>query len=165
MFSLLYLSIIIITFFKDTDFIALGHNNNAWNVIRSEFDQILLNHSRDCGASVHELTRVDSIQFSHTDPSRPISATWTHSPSQQKVTGTTEFTYLIDASGRAGILSTAYLKNRHFNASLKNIAVWAYWKGVGTYGLGTTRQGAPWFEALTGNFPSAYVSIVLNGNI
>jgi flavine halogenase len=43
-----------------------------------------------------------------------------------------------------------YLKNRHFNASLKNIAIWGYWKDVGTYGVGTEREGAPWFEALTG---------------
>jgi flavin-dependent dehydrogenase len=42
---------------------------------------------------------------------------------------------------------------RHFNASLKNIAVWGYWTGVGSYGKGTPREGSPWFEALVGTTP------------
>ena len=47
-------------------------------------------------------------------------------------------------------MSTKYLKNRNFTESLKNIATWGYWAGAGTYGEGTARAGAPWFEALTG---------------
>jgi flavin-dependent dehydrogenase len=135
-----------------TDFVALGQDNNAWNVVRSEFDELLLNHARTTGANVFELTRVKSLAFSPTDPFKPVSATWTHTPSSgtdSRVTGTTTFDYLVDASGRAGIISTTHLKNRHFNESLKNIAVWGYWKDVGTYGVGTEREGAPWFEALT----------------
>ena len=135
-----------------------------------------MNHARSSGASVYELTKVTSLSFSPSDPTKPISASWTHSPppsplsppasptsnssnisnnveSAEKplpITGTTTFTHLIDATGRAGILSTGYLKNRHFNASLKNVAVWGYWRGVGSYGVGTKREGSPWFEALTG---------------
>jgi hypothetical protein len=53
-------------------------------------------------------------------------------------------------------MSTKYLKNRNFTESLRNIAVWGYWTGTRTYGEGTTRAGAPWFEALTGtNFSEA----------
>ena len=47
-------------------------------------------------------------------------------------------------------MSTKYLKNRNFIKSLKNIAVWGYWTGVGSYGEGTTRANAPLSEALTG---------------
>lgn len=144
-----------------TDFTAIGPNNNAWNVIRSEFDQLVMNHARTSGASIYELTKVTGISFSSTDPSQPSSVTWSHKTPQpisfdgklvsssSTSVGTTTFTYLIDATGRAGILSTKYLKNRYFNASLKNLAVWGYWKNVGVYGVGTPRQGAPWFEALT----------------
>lgn len=64
--------------------------------------------------------------------------------------GTIAFNYLVDATGRAGLMSAKYLKNRRFTESLKNIAVWGYWTGVGSYGEGTERAGAPWFEALTG---------------
>ena len=126
-----------------------------------------MNHARTCGASIYEQTKVTSISFSDTDPSQPVSVTWTHTPPSsplsppaspaissqappcQSITGSTAFTYLIDATGRAGIMSTKYLKNRNFTQSLKNIAVWGYWRDVGSYGVGTPRQGAPWFEALT----------------
>ncbi|KAK7057507.1 Sulochrin halogenase [Favolaschia claudopus] len=155
-----------------TDFMALGTDNAAFNVTRSEFDHLLMNHARSSGVSVYEQTKVTSISFSPTDSKRPISASWSHIPPPSPlsppasptttthvipeqpvephvVTGTTTFTHLIDASGRAGVMSTMYLKNRHFNSSLKNIAVWGYWKEAGTYGLGTAREGSPWFEALT----------------
>ena len=140
--------------------------------MRSEFDEILLKHARSCGAKVTELIRVKSLSFSAIDPSRPISASWTRTPCSSSAmeddlptipdTGTTTFDYLIDATGRAGLISTNYLKNRYFNASLKNIAIWGYWRDVGTYGLGTEREGAPWFEALTGELPQNAVWSRLN---
>jgi len=153
--------------------------------VRSEFDQLLLNHARASGAAVYEQTRVDAVHFDPSDPERPVSVSWTHTPPQGlpsppaspttstfarilrrfssteepahtsggAVQGTTAFTHVIDASGRAGLMSTRYLHNRRFNASLKNIAVWGYWKEVESYGQGTQRSGAPWFEALTGKSP------------
>jgi flavin-dependent dehydrogenase len=140
-----------------SNFVALDEKTNAWNVVRSQFDDLLLKHSGSLGAKVFESTRVKSLGFSPTDPSKPISATWIHTPSTHDgpdpkdsgVTGTTTFDYLVDASGRAGIISTGHLKNRHFNESLRNIAVWGYWKDVTTYAAGTPREGAPWFEGLT----------------
>ena len=90
------------------------------------------------------------------------------SPGSHRATGRTSFDYLVDASGRAGLLSTKYapvhnifatlpnkvlhryLKNRRYNQSLKNVAVWGYWKGTGMYGKGTDRENAPFFEALSG---------------
>jgi flavin-dependent dehydrogenase len=135
-----------------TDFIAFGHGNHAWNVVRSEFDELLLNHSKTCGAQVFEQTRVKALNFSPTDPTRPVSVDWVHTPyngsSTTPVAGTTTFDFLVDASGRAGVMS-AHLKNRKFNESLRNLATWGYWTGTGTYGKGTPREGAPWFEALT----------------
>ncbi|KAJ6576858.1 FAD binding domain-containing protein [Mycena sp. CBHHK59/15] len=169
-----------------TDFMALGTENAAFNVVRSEFDHFLMNHARSTGASVYEQTKVTSISFSPVDPARPISVSWSHispptplsppsSPTATKtpipdklepgvITGSTTFTHLIDATGRAGIMSTGYLKNRHFNSSLKNVAVWGYWTGVGTYGLGTAREGAPWFEALTDESGWAWFIPLHNGS-
>lgn len=46
-----------------------------------------------------------------------------------------------------------YLKNRKYNQSLKNVAVWGYWRGTGMYGKGTSRENAPYFEALSGTHP------------
>ena len=121
---------------------------------------------------VYEQTKVTSLQFDTGVCKRPISASWSHVPPPVPVSppvtpvlaedtpviikplpiieGSTTFKYLIDATGRAGIMSTRYLKNRHFNSSLKNIALWGYWTGVAQYGAGTEREGAPWFEALQG---------------
>ncbi|KAF5351714.1 hypothetical protein D9756_007522 [Leucocoprinus leucothites] len=178
-----------------TDFVALGHNNNAWNVVRSEFDQLLLNHARASGAAVYEQTKVDAIHFDPSNPERPVSVSWTHTPppglpsppaspttstfsrilrrfsnaeqpsnTTGPVQGTTAFTHVIDASGRAGLMSTRYLHSRRFNASLKNIAVWGYWKGAKIYGEGTQRGGAPWFEALTDESGWAWFIPLHNGS-
>lgn len=166
-----------------TDFVALGHKNHAWNVVRSEFDQMLLNHARSAGVGVYEQTRVQSINFSQDDPSRPVSVQWSHTapslpmtppesptagaflldyvrrvsfstpqppstpPISESFEGKTTFDYVVDASGRTGVMA-GYLKNRKFNESLRNIAIWGYWTRTGTYGKGTSREGAPWFEAL-----------------
>src|ERR1700742_4599498 len=116
---------------------------------------MLLSHARSLGVSVHQLTKVTAIHFSSEDHSKPTSLSWSHIGSssletESPISGITTFDYLFDASGRVGIMSTKYLKNRHFNASLKNVAVWGYWKNGGTYGIMSSREGAPWFEALTG---------------
>lgn len=108
----------------------------------------MLRHSAKCGALVFEETKVTSVEFegAPTD-SRPISVSW---KTAQGTTGKTTFDYLIDASGRNGILSTKYLNSRKFNNSLKNVASWGYWKNTGMYKHGTVREGSPFFEALSG---------------
>ena len=123
----------------------------AWNVVRSEFDNLLLEHASLHGVKVYDNTKVDSLEFDESN--KPVSAAYTRRPSSDAgdtVNGTITFRYIVDATGRAGMMSTKYLKNRRFTESLKNIAVWGYWTGAGSYGIGTTRAGAPWFEALTG---------------
>jgi hypothetical protein len=94
---------------------------------------------------VFEETTVTSLDF---DGTRPVSAAYTTSIG---VKGTFAFDYLVDASGRYGLMSNKYLKNRKMSPSLKNVAVWGYWKGGGVYAPGTHRQNSPYFEALTGS--------------
>lgn len=146
----------------DTDFLAAGGpDSHAWNVVRSEADELLFRHAESSGARTFEAVKVNSIQFESAldtsagenngqslNPGRPVSASW--SLTDNSATGTISFDYLIDASGRNGILSTRYLKNRKFNQSLKNSANWGYWKGAGVYGVGTHKEGSPFFEALHG---------------
>lgn len=118
--------------------------------MRSEFDEILLRHAAESGARVCEGVQVTGIEFSSgADNKRPVLAEWT---SDRGGCGKIRFNWLVDASGRVGIMSTKYLKNRKFNQALKNIAFWGYWTGAGLYGAGTKRQNAPWFEALTGMY-------------
>ncbi|KAF3288769.1 hypothetical protein TWF970_005824 [Orbilia oligospora] len=145
------------------DFRALqGPNGFAWNLIRSEFDDLVFRYAGTCGARIFEETKVENIEFepcsiqtvpgSKEDSSglfharKPVSANWV-----RKIDGTSgsiTFKYLIDASGRQGVLSTKYLKNRKFNENLKNVASWAYWKSDNVYAAGTPTEGAPYFEAL-----------------
>ena len=119
----------------------------------------MFRHAGKCGAEIFDGVKVDSIEFSPSDkqdaitesdapnPGRPVSASWSRKDGSS---GQIKFDYLVDASGRAGLVSTKYLKNRKNNQGLKNIANWGYWKGASDYAIGTPRQGQPFFEALSG---------------
>lgn len=157
---------------QDTDFLeAGGPDAYAWNLIRSESDDLLFRHAGTCGAHIFDETKIDAIQF-ETDsnatspdqnvnsdgvlnPGRPVSATWVR---KDGTSGSINFKYLVDASGRHGILSTKYLKNRKFNDNFKNVANWAYWKSDNLYGPGTHMEGSPYFEGLDGEFHERVIS-------
>ena len=128
----------------------------------------MFRHAGQCGAEIFDGVKVDSIEFvpwenqdmtvdsSLLNPGRPVSASWSR---KDGTSGKIKFDYLVDASGRAGLVSTKYLKNRKNNQGLKNIANWGYWKGAEDYAPGTPRQGQPLFEALSGSFiPPIFIS-------
>ncbi|KZV68748.1 FAD/NAD-P-binding domain-containing protein [Peniophora sp. CONT] len=146
-----------------TDFATLDSESSivTWNVVRSEFDDALLKYAAKSGVRVFEDTKVTSIRFD--DPEctmRPTACDW---KTKTGTEGTLQFSWLIDASGRAGIMSTQYLHNRKYNASLKNVACWGYWKGGAMYAPGTEREDAPWFEALTDESGWAWYIPLHNG--
>ena len=117
----------------------------------------MLDHAETSGAHTFQGVKVESIQFtpapdfpedtSIINLGRAASAIW--SRKADGATGSIKFDYLVDASGRNGIMSTRYLKNRKFNTALKNVAYWGYWKGAKSYAPGTKQEGFPLFEALT----------------
>ncbi|RDA93944.1 hypothetical protein CP533_4996 [Ophiocordyceps camponoti-saundersi (nom. inval.)] len=130
----------------------------AWNVTRSDFDDQLFKYAGECGAKIFDGTKVNEIQFEKCadmkihgqtaddlKPGRPVSATWSRKDGTK---GSISFDYLIDGSGRQGVLSTKYLKNRSFNESFRSIAFWGYWKNTGVTHKGTPREGYTTFEAL-----------------
>ncbi|KAI6781324.1 Flavine halogenase ascD [Emericellopsis cladophorae] len=140
-----------------TDFLAAGGPNNyAWNVVRSEADNLMFQHAGESGAKIFDGVQVKSIQFENPttvaegepnlNPGKPISAIYQFKETKEQ--GTINFDYVVDASGRIGILSTKYMKNRRYNQGLKNIANWGYWEGCNQYMPGTPRQNSPFFEAL-----------------
>jgi 2-polyprenyl-6-methoxyphenol hydroxylase-like FAD-dependent oxidoreductase len=106
----------------------------------------MLRHAAACGAAVFEETRVTDVEFEESGK-RPVAVLWKDS---QTGSGRIEFDYLIDASGRRGLLSTKYFGTRQPIQSLKNTAMWSYWRGTGSYKPNTERQGSPFFEALSG---------------
>ncbi|KAG1886509.1 putative halogenase [Suillus subluteus] len=127
----------------NTDFVALNPNNASWNVVRSEFDDLLFRHASKSGANMFDNTRVTEFQF---EGERPVSANWRNTSTG--IEGRISFSYLVDASGRNGIMSTKYLKNRRYNQALNNVACWGYWDGTESYMPGTTRQNAIFVQAL-----------------
>lgn len=99
---------------------------NAWQVVRSEFDQLLLEHARSIGVKVLEGAEVREIEFS---AGRPVAARWSE-PGRADSGGRISFDFLVDASGRGGIMSARYLKNRRFHEVFRNVAAWSYWTGA-----------------------------------
>lgn len=145
-----------------TDFIASGGPNNyTWNLVRAEADDLIFRHAGKSGAKIFDGVKVNAINFvsalesaednsptNIANPSLPISASYLHTSKTEP--GVIDFDYLVDATGRAGLLNTKYLKNRKYNQGLKNIAIWGYWNNTHAYGEGTYREDSPFFEALTG---------------
>ncbi|KAI9652254.1 MAG: hypothetical protein M1831_007102 [Alyxoria varia] len=142
----------------DTDFVAAaGPNGHTWNVKRSEADNLMFKHAERSGAKVFDDVRVDSIGFispgsrdrvsgcDAADPGQAVSAVWSRKDSSS---GDISFKHVVDASGRYGLMSCKYLKNRKFNHGLQHIANWGYWRGAGTYAEGLPEEGCPYFEHL-----------------
>lgn len=153
--NLCTMSVDLTDFLLDTDFLAAGGPDGyAWNLLRSESDEMLFRHAGACGAHIFDETKVDTVQFEQiasdvkpNQPGHPVSATWTRKDGSR---GSVFFKYLVDASGRRGVLSTKYLQNRTFNPNFKNVANWGYWKSDKLYGVGTHMEGSPYFEGLEG---------------
>ena len=99
---------------------------NAWQVVRSEFDKLLLDHARELGVDVHEGVAVRELEF---DGDRPVAAIWSTGDGPD-ATGRIGFDYLIDASGRNGVMAVRHLRNRRFHNVFRNVAAWSYWRGA-----------------------------------
>ena len=123
-----------------------GSNTYSFQVRRAEFDHLLLEHAKSQGVTVYEGTEIRQVSF---DGDRPKSATWSQTGG---ATGEISFDFLIDASGRSGVMATRYLKNRRQHNVFQNIAIWGYWKNTnrlpgnqsGSIALGTIENGWLW---------------------
>nr|D7PI14.1 RecName: Full=Flavin-dependent halogenase gsfI; AltName: Full=Griseofulvin synthesis protein I [Penicillium aethiopicum]ADI24948.1 GsfI [Penicillium aethiopicum] len=158
-----------------TDFIrANGPNGYSWNVVRSESDEILFRHATKSGAKTFENVSLKSVNFEPyendkftsqdklTNPGRPVSAEW---KTKDGCSGTISFDYLVDATGRVGILSTKYLKNRKFNESFRNIAMWGYFKGNIPPSPGTDRENQPISEGMRDGSGWVWMLPLHNGTV
>jgi len=97
----------------------------SWEVDRAEYDHILLRNASAQGAQVVEKATVRNVVF---DGDRPVAVEWVHDGGDVR---TTRFRYLIDASGRTGVLAKQHLDIRTRHDVFQNVAIWAYWDGAG----------------------------------
>lgn len=133
----------------------------------------MFNHAGESGARTFNGIKVNSLNFEDfedefpagekvANPGRPVSAQWS---GKDGSSGTIKFKYLVDATGRAGITSTKYLKNRKFNAGLKNLAIWGYYKGWNRWAEGTKRENQPYFEGMRGESPFRWACFEVPGEV
>jgi flavin-dependent dehydrogenase len=107
----------------------------SWQVRRADFDRLLLEHARSEGVEVHEGVTVRQISF---DGERAVSATWERAggEGEEAASGDVTFDYVLDASGRAGLLATKHHHSRRHHEVFKNVALWGYWKNTKPFGRG-----------------------------
>jgi len=105
-------------FFKDGLF---AKHDRAYQVTRSEFDKLLLDHSAENGATVLEETGVESLEFGPEDVGLTISGR----DGSRKIRAR----YLLDCSGRGSMVGQ-YFKLKQNYANLKKFSVFAHWENV-----------------------------------
>jgi halogenation protein CepH len=99
-----------------------GGRPYAFHVIRSEFDQILLENARAHGAVVHEEHVVAAIDVAGPTPRLTVHR---RDGREQAV----HPRLVVDASGQHGLLARR-LGTRRWNPFFKNLALWGYFRGA-----------------------------------
>lgn len=96
----------------------------AYQVRRSEFDEILIRNAAKCGAEVHENCKVTGVEFLPDDAGALVNAESGDGTRQQW-----RARFVIDASGRDTVLANQFqIKER--NARHNSAAVYAHYRGA-----------------------------------
>ena len=97
-------------------------SSQTWQVLRAEFDKLMLDNAREHGVEVHEGTRVLDVIF---DGDRAVGVTIADGEGQRKVYADV----VVDAAGQSTLIQDR-LGLREWDPVLKKAAVWTYWKGA-----------------------------------
>src|SRR5436190_6775496 len=73
-----------------------SQTDHAYQVTRSDFDKVLLDHAAESGAEVHEQTLVEAVEFSNDAVDLSVRSNGSLNPIQAR--------YLVDASGCTSVL-------------------------------------------------------------
>jgi flavin-dependent dehydrogenase len=99
-----------------------GEDIRSWQVDRGDFDQVLLEHAAEQGAEVVQGAVVKGIDF---DGDRAVAAR-AICDGEPRTLG---FDFVVDASGRTGVLAARQFKNRRQHDVFRNVAIWGYYQG------------------------------------
>jgi flavin-dependent dehydrogenase len=97
--------------------------SQTWQVVRSEFDQMMLDNAREHGVDAHEGVHVVNVLFEN-DRAVGVAikdADGTRREIRAKV--------IVDASGQAALLQNRF-KLRVWDPILNKGAIWTYWEGA-----------------------------------
>jgi flavin-dependent dehydrogenase len=97
--------------------------SQTWQVVRSEFDQLMLDNAREHGVAVHEGTRVVDVRF---EGSRAAAITLQEDGGRRRDVSAK---VVVDASGQAGLIQNR-LRLRVWDPVLNKGAIWTYWEGA-----------------------------------
>ncbi len=97
--------------------------SQTWQVVREDFDDMMIQNARDQGAKVHMGVRVLDVLF---DGDRATGVK-VRSPDGREEEITSKV--VIDATGQSSIIANR-LKLREADPVLKNASVWTYFKGA-----------------------------------
>ena len=96
-------------------------HERAYQVTRSEFDKLLLDHSAENGATVLEETSVESLDFGPEE----VGLTVNTAARSQKIRAR----YLLDCSGRGSVVGNYFKLKRNYQ-NLKKFSVFAHYENV-----------------------------------
>ena len=96
--------------------------SQTWQVVRSEFDKMMLDNAAEHGALVHEGARVLDVLF---EGDRAVGVRVQTGEGVREVRARV----VVDASGQTGLLQNRF-RLRVWDPVLNKSAVWTYWKGA-----------------------------------
>ena len=97
--------------------------SQTWQVLRSEFDHLLLQNAREHGVDVREETRVMDVTF---DGDRQTGVTVRAKDGTEE---TVAPRVVVDATGQSSVIANR-LKLRKGDPKLRKATVWSYFKGA-----------------------------------
>jgi flavin-dependent dehydrogenase len=97
--------------------------SQSWQVVRSEFDKMLLDNAREHGVTVHEGARVLDI-ITDGESVHGVKVKLEGQPECE-----VRAQVVVDASGQSSIIMDR-MHLREWDPVLKKAAIWTYWKGA-----------------------------------
>jgi flavin-dependent dehydrogenase len=97
--------------------------SQTWQVLRSEFDQLMLENAREQGVDVQQGVRVLDVLF---DGERAVGVRIAKEDGAQQELPTD---VVIDASGQSSMIANRF-KLRQMDPQLKKAALWTYYEGA-----------------------------------
>src|SRR6267142_3456765 len=97
--------------------------SQTWQVVRSEFDQMMLNNAREHGVDAHEGVRVVDVLF---EEDRAVGVTIQDENGKRR---DVRAKVVVDASGQTGLIQNR-LRLRVWDPVLNKGAIWTYWEGA-----------------------------------